>query len=140
MVGLIEFIFSPRGLVLFGASRLGKTVWARSLGTHAYFGGLFNLEDLDEDTSKYAIFDDISGGFEFFPGYKSWLGGQFTFTVTDKYKHKKTIKWGKPSIWLCNDDPRHMHYATGKRPDFEWMESNVDFVNVLTPIFHASTT
>lgn len=123
--------------MLFGATRLGKTVWARSLGSHSYFGGLFNLDDFSED-SRYAIFDDISGGFEFFPNYKQWMGGQFEFTVTDKFKHKRTVKWGKPTIWICNTDPRMEEYPRGKRPDFGWMEDNVWFIECTDTIFRAS--
>jgi hypothetical protein len=41
------------------------------------------------------------------PSKKQWWGSQETFTTTDKYHRKKTIKWGKPLIYLCNpeDDP-----------------------------------
>lgn len=134
----LMFILRPRGLVLFGPTRLGKTVWARSLGTHSYFGGLFNLELYDQEAS-YAVFDDISGGFGFFPSYKLWLGGQFEFSITDKYKHKRNIKWGKPAIYICNLDPRYEFYERGKAPDWEWMEKNCDFVEVTETIFHANT-
>ncbi|AXL65863.1 replication-associated protein [Tubeweb spider associated circular virus 1] len=127
----------PRGLVLFGATRLGKTVWARSLGKHNYFAGLFNLDDFSE-SAEYAIFDDMSGGFSFFPSYKQWMGGQFQFTVTDKFKHKRTVRWGKPTIWLCNTDPRLDWYKPGSSPDFGWMEENADFVELTETIFRAN--
>ena len=136
---LILSIFRPKGLVLYGATRLGKTVWARSLGSHSYFGGLFNLDLFNANDADYAIFDDISGGFGFFPSYKQWLGGQYEFTISDKYKHKMNIRWGKPAIWLCNQDPRYDAYKPGGRPDFEWMEENCVFVEVTNPIFRAST-
>lgn len=131
-------LFRPRGLVLYGATRLGKTVWARSLGKHAYFGGLFNLDEFNAIDCQYAVFDDINGGFGYFPSYKQWLGGQYEFTVNDKYKHKMSVRWGKPSIWLCNTDPRLDAYKPGGRPDFEWMEENCDFVEITEPIFRAS--
>lgn len=131
-------MFSPKGLVLFGSTRLGKTVWARSLGPHNYFGGLFNVDDFSE-SAEYAIFDDIAGGFSFFPGYKNWMGGQFQFTVTDKFKHKRTVRWGKPTIWLCNTDPRLDYYKPGTTPDWEWMEANCEFVEITSAIFRAST-
>nr|UBQ66256.1 Rep protein [finch CRESS-DNA virus] len=108
------------------------------LGAHNYFGGLFNIDDFSE-SAEYAIFDDISGGFGFFPGYKNWMGGQFQFTVTDKFKHKRTVRWGKPSIWICNRDPRHDAYKSGGEPDWAWMEGNCDFIEVTETIFHAST-
>ena len=30
------------------------------------------------DDCKYAVFDDIQGGFEYFHSYKGWLGAQKT--------------------------------------------------------------
>ena len=40
-------------------------MWARSLGSHAYFGGLFSLEEWEIDENvDYAVFDDIQGGFQ----------------------------------------------------------------------------
>lgn len=118
---------------------MGKTVWARSLGKHAYFGGLFNLDEFNEQDCEYAIFDDIAGGFGYVPAYKNWMGGQFEFTVTDKYKHKRTVRgWARPTIWVCNLDPRLDAYKPGGRPDFEWMEENCDFVEVTRAIFHAN--
>jgi len=119
--------------VLVGPTRLGKTLWARSLGSHAYFGGLFSMEEsLDAD---YAIFDDMQGGLEFFHAYKFWLGAQAQFYVTDKYKGKQLVNWGKPSIYLHNRDPRE-----DKGADIEWLEGNCVFVFITTPIFRANRT
>lgn len=91
---------------------------------------------MDEATDDvdYAIFDDIQGGIEFFHAYKFWLGHQEQFYVTDKYKGKKLIKWGKPSIWLSNNDPR-----MDRNADMEWLNANCTFVYLDTPIFHASS-
>jgi len=111
-------------LCLYGDTRLGKTLWARSLGTHAYFGGLFSLDEPIDDV-EYAIFDDINGGLKFFPNYKSWLGCQAQFYATDKYKGKKLIHWGKPSIWISNEDPR-----TNDGVDIAWLEGNCQFINL----------
>ncbi|UDN67444.1 replication-associated protein [robinz virus RP_377] len=121
-----------RSLVLYGPTRLGKTLWARSLGKHAYFGGLFSLEETTDDVD-YAIFDDIQGGLEFFHGYKFWLGCQSQFYATDKYRGKKLIDWGKPSIWLSNNDPRF-----DKGADLDWLIGNCDFVSIEAPIFRAN--
>ena len=92
-----------QSLVLWGESRLGKTVWARSLGKHAYFGGLFSMDESLDDVA-YAVFDDF-GGLKYLPTFKFWLGHQRQFYVTDKYKGKKLVEWGKPSIWLSNSNP-----------------------------------
>lgn len=85
------------------------------------------------DTAKYAVFDDMQGGFDFFHGYKFWLGAQKSFTVTDKYKGKMNIEWGRPSIWLCNNDP------SMEKVDWEWIEGNCTIVHLTVPIFRAST-
>jgi len=101
---------------------MGKTLWARSLGNHAYFGGLFSLDEPLDDV-KYAVFDDMQGGLEYFHSYKFWLGCQHQFYATDKYKGKKLIQWGKPSIYLSNIDPR-----ADKGADVEWLEANCIFI------------
>lgn len=82
---------------------------------------------------EYAVFDDMQGGFDFFHGYKFWLGAQKEFYVTDKYKGKKWIQWGKPSIWLCNNDPEM------EKVDWGWIQGNCDVVWLRDPIFRANT-
>ena len=49
-------------------------MWARSLGNHAYFGGLFSLDESVDDV-EYAVFDDMQGGLKFFHAYKFLVGG-----------------------------------------------------------------
>lgn len=114
----------PKSLVLIGGSRLGKTEWARSHGRHLFFGSMFNMDKLDPE-AKYAVLDDID--INYFPNYKSWCGGQYEFEVTDKYKAKRTFKWGKPVIWTVNpnNDPR-----LGKYADREWLQDNCYFVEL----------
>lgn len=91
------------------------------------------MSELDAvDNAKYAVFDDMQGGFDFFHGYKFWLGGQADFTVTDKYKGKRSIKWGRPSIWLCNNDP------STEKVDWSWLEGNCVIVELRHTIFRAS--
>lgn len=72
----------------------------------------------------YAVFDDIQGGFEFFHSYKMWLGCQKEFYITDKYKGKKLVQWGKPCIFICNEYP-----LTGK-VDVPWLEGNCEIHEV----------
>ena len=47
----------------------------------------------------------------------------------------KLVKWGKPSVWLSNTDPRDEMTAA----EVEWMNINCIFVECNTPIFHANT-
>lgn len=99
--------FRPRSLVLIGPSRCGKTEWARSLGRHMYFNNLINLDDWDE-TADYIVLDDFSSDIvKYFPCWKCFFGGQKEFVLTDKYRGKKTVHWGKPMIWLSNEDIFH---------------------------------
>lgn len=113
-----------RSLVLIGPTRVGKTVWARSLGNHAYFGGLFSIDE-DLKNVEYAVFDDMLGGLEYWHSYKFWLGAQKQFYATDKYKGKRLINWGRPCIYVHNKDPRE-----DPKADVDWLEGNCDFIVV----------
>lgn len=97
----------PLSLILIGASRTGKTAWARSLGRHMYFNTSFNL-DIWDDEALYVIFDDFDKKGkkleEYFPQWKSWFGAQEEFTVTDKYRRKERKEWGKPMIFITNNE------------------------------------
>lgn len=68
-----------------------------------YFNMYFNLESWNPD-AEYAIFDDFDDWSKWF-SYKQWLGAQKEFTVTDKYRKKMNISWGKPTILLSNEIP-----------------------------------
>ena len=80
--------------------------------------------ELHKPESEYAVFDDISGGLRAFD-YKAWLGGQLHFTITDKYMKKKTISWGKPCIYISNDDP-----FMDRGIDIDWLTANTICVNI----------
>lgn len=126
-----------KSLVLFGDSRTGKTLWARSLGTHVYTVGMVSgseLKKVENADVKYAIFDDIRGGIKFFPAFKEWLGAQAFVTIKELYREPALTKWGKPSIWISNDDPRHAM----EPGDISWLEANCVFIEVSAPIFHAN--
>jgi len=82
---------------------------------------------------EYAVFDDMQGGLEYFHSYKFWLGAQQQFYATDKYKGKQLIHWGKPCIYLSNNNP-----LGDKGADVDWIEGNCDIVYIDTPIFRAS--
>lgn len=111
-------------MILYGDTRLGKTLWARSLGNHAYFGGLFSLDE-SIDGVDYAVFDDMQGGLEYFHSYKFWLGCQKQFYATDKYKGKKLIHWGRPAIYLSNSNP-----LDDKNADVAWLLGNCEIVEL----------
>jgi len=57
-----------------------------------------------------------------------FTGAQHTFTITDKYKPKCTLKnWGKPCIWLNNKDPRDEAQDETVK---DWLNANCIFVNL----------
>ena len=52
------------------------------------------------------------------------------FTVTDKYRKKRTIKgWNKPTIWLCNQNPFNFDERTAGI-DYEWLRGNSVVVKI----------
>ncbi|ASH99148.1 replication-associated protein [Giant panda associated gemycircularvirus] len=139
-------------LVIYGPTKVGKTTWARSLGNHVYFMGVMSGEVAlrDMHDADYAVFDDMRGGIEFFPSWKEWLGSQAVVTVKKLYRDPVQVKWGKPSIWLSNADPRSqlrssVHHANeGKMSaienDIAWLEGNCQFVYIEDSIIsHANT-
>lgn len=121
----------PKSLCMFGESRTGKTIWARSLGRHAYFCGLYSgAEAIRASGCQYAVFDDIAGGIRYFPGFKQWLGGMQQFQVKQLYRDPVLINWGKPCIWLANRDPRE---DITESTDLDWLNANCIFVHVAIP-------
>lgn len=117
---------------MYGPSRCGKTLWARSLGAHIYTVGLISgAELLKAESMDYAVFDDMRGGIKFFPAFKEWFGAQAHVTVKVLYRDPKLVKWGKPSIWLANTDPR----LEMDPSDVSWFEANAVFIEVATPLF-----
>lgn len=123
-------------LVLYGPSRTGKTLWARSLGSHLYCLGLVSGEECERaPVVDYAVFDDIRGGIKFFHAFKEWMGAQEYVTVKRLYRDPKLTEWGKPTIWIANEDPRLCMDPT----DVSWLNDNCIFVEVTSAIFRANT-
>lgn len=132
-----------KSLCIIGPSGYGKTQWARSLGNHIFFTGFAATGDTIEEmeTAEYAIFDDISGGFEKgFHHMKPWFGCNAEIRVKQLYHEPVLKKWGKPCIWLANHDPAEKWYdvAVGNKIDnglsVQEASSNLDWwkENVIT--------
>ena len=75
---------------------------------------MFNLDSWNPD-AEYAVFDDWEDWTRFY-NYKCWLGAQHEFTVSDKYRKKQQIRWGKPAIVLSNELPLFK--------DQDWIDKN----------------
>lgn len=94
----------PKTLVLVGATRLGKTEWARSLGPHVYMKSYLNFK-LWNQAMQYLVLDDVP--WKHLKRYeKDLIGGQQEFVANEKYMRKKRILFGKPTIILTNDQPQ----------------------------------
>jgi len=132
---ILDFMLSMNGegrrgrksLWMYGSSRLGKTVLARSLGSHWYMNGAWNVDCYD-DRAQYGVLDDIAWE-SLNRYYKGIMGCQLDVTVTDKYKKKSVIRGGKPVIILSNELP------TFTVAEAAWLEANVVFHFVSEPLY-----
>lgn len=116
-----------KSLWLYGPSRLGKTVLARSLGMHWYMCSAWNIEQYSDD-AEYGVLDDIAWeSLKFY--YKGIMGMQQDVTVTDKYKKKSVIKGGRPVIIVTNELPDFT------ANEWTWLNANVSFHHVATALF-----
>lgn len=97
----------PKGLVLIGDSRTGKTSLMSLFGEFSYIKNVWNVDNW-EGATAYTIMDDMDAGDEgkglSFCWYKPFFGAQDAVTVTDKFKPKQDIYNGKPLIWINNYD------------------------------------
>lgn len=114
-------------LWFYGDSRLGKTVLARSIGTHWYMGFAWCVDNFDDD-AEYGVLDDMSWDQLKF-NYKGMLGCQRDIVVTDKYRHKRTIRHGRPVIVCTNDLPE---FTDEER---RWLDANIKFVHITQKLF-----
>lgn len=91
--------------MLIGPTRVGKTLWARSLGPHIYWANSWNAIELVDSQSLYVVLDDCD--FDYLPVWisKGLWGGQESFVASDKYTKKISISnWRKPLIFIVNPD------------------------------------
>jgi len=116
-----------KSLWLYGPSRMGKTILARSLSTHWYMMGAWNVDAYD-DQADYGVLDDIAWE-SLSRYYKGMLGIQMDVTVTDKYKKKSIITHGRPVIVLSNALP------TFTVEEATWLDANVVFMAILNKLY-----
>lgn len=109
-----------KSLILWGRTRTGKTEWAQCLGKHWYMNGMWNIENFDCNV-QYGVLDNMT--FHKFRYFKELVGGQIRFNVSPT----RRLFWGKPCIWLCNEDP-----ATWKanKDMMEWVLENCEIEEV----------
>lgn len=100
--------------------------------------GLWRSDSFD-DTAEYLILDDFD--FDFFHGMRKAIwGAQEEFTHTDKWR-KGVARWGKPCIWICNEEKNPFTARDGKgnfvMADNErgWYSLNCVEVHIATKLF-----
>jgi hypothetical protein len=121
-------VHRPKSLILWGESRMGKTQFARSIGAHWYIQADWMVAQIKENV-KYGIIDDVR--MDKFMYWKQFLGCQpEPFVVTDKYRQKDQIRFGKPVIWICNESP-----SEWKGVDYDWLQRNCLIVNIAEAMY-----
>lgn len=112
-------LLRTKTLIIESESRYGKSDFARSVGNCSFLGGHWSITEVDE-SSDYIVFDDIEWD-SMVADYKQWFGARDVFVATDKYNKKRTIKWGKPMICLCNAPKNPLR---SNRLDITWLKAN----------------
>lgn len=120
----------PKGLILIGESRTGKTSLMSLIGDFTYFKNIWNSDNW-EYLPPYTIMDDMDAQDEGkglnFSWYKPWFGAQDAITITDKYRPKEDIINGKPLIWLNNFD---IHETFQSESAQRYIQKNMVYVNI----------
>jgi hypothetical protein len=90
-------------LIIIGPPNIGKTSMVRSLGSHVYIRGMWNMKKFVNQKYDYVVLDDMDTT-TFNPlFYRSILLGDGEQDCSDKYMKKHTIiSHGKPCVLLTN--------------------------------------
>lgn len=125
----------PRGLVIIGPSRTGKTSLISLLGDFSYFKNIWSVDNWQSLTA-FTVMDDMDAGDEgkglSFCWFKPFFGAQDAITVTDKFKPKQDIVNGKPLIWINNYDYKETFQSKTAQ---DYIEKNMDIVYINKPLF-----
>lgn len=117
----------PKCLVLIGRTRLGKTEWARSLGTHHYYPNTITMDRTKGAT--YAVIDDMDY-WDKFPYKKQFFGCHKQIGLCLKYQKPEIVQWGIPTIWLWNpENVPHEVLIDG------YYKQNATIINIYNPLF-----
>lgn len=125
----------PKGLVLIGPSRTGKTTLMSLIGDFSYIKNVWNVDNWEGSTA-FTIMDDMDAGDEgkglSFCWYKPFFGAQDAVTVTDKFKPKRDIYNGKPLIWINNYDYTETFQSKTAQ---DYIRKNMEIVYINKPLF-----
>lgn len=120
----------PKGLVLIGPSRIGKTQLLASFGDFTYICNMWNMDAWESKTS-FTIMDDVDPvdndkGMNF-AWFKPFFGAQEVVTATDKYRHKRELMNGKPLVWLSNYDLSELFKRS---VDLDYIQKNMFIIHL----------
>lgn len=125
----------PKGLIIIGPSRTGKTSLISLLGDFSYFKNIWSVDNW-ESLAAFTVMDDMDAGDEgkglSFCWYKPFFGAQDAITVTDKFKPKQDIVNGKPLIWINNYDYKETFQSKTAQ---DYIEKNMDIIYIDRPLF-----
>lgn len=125
----------PKGLVIIGPSRTGKTSLISLLGDFSYFKNIWSVDNW-ESLAPFTVMDDMDAGDEgkglSFCWYKPFFGAQDAITVTDKFKPKQDIVNGKPLVWINNYDYKETFQSKTAQ---DYIEKNMDIIYINRPLF-----
>jgi hypothetical protein len=120
----------PKGLILIGATRTGKTSLISIMGDFSYFKNVWNVDNW-EGLPPFTVMDDMDAQDEgkglSFSWFKPWFGAQDAMTVTDKYRPKSDILNGKPLIWINNYDITETFQSETAQ---DYIKGNMEYVNI----------
>lgn len=129
----------PKGLVIIGPSRTGKTSLISLLGDFSYFKNIWSVDNW-ESLAAFTVMDDMDAGDEgkglSFCWYKPFFGAQDAITVTDKFKPKQDIVNGKPLVWINNYDYKETFQSKTAQ---DYIEKNMDIIYINQPLFEKPT-
>jgi len=129
----------PKGLIIIGPSRTGKTSLISLLGDFSYFKNIWSVDNW-ESLAAFTVMDDMDAGDEgkglSFCWYKPFFGAQDAITVTDKFKPKQDIVNGKPLVWINNYDYKETFQSKTAQ---DYIEKNMDIIYIHQPLFEKPT-
>ncbi|ALR86811.1 Rep [Turnip leaf roll virus] len=136
----IPSIERPQSIIIEGPSRTGKTLWARSLGTHNYITGHLDFSArVYHDDVEYNVIDDVDPHYLKMKHWKHLIGAQKEWQTNLKYGKPRIIKGGVPSIILCNpgDGASYKDFLDKSENEAlkSWTIQNSAFTTITEPLY-----
>ncbi|UMM45350.1 replication-associated protein [Galium leaf distortion virus] len=132
----------PRSIIIEGSSRTGKTMWARSLGSHNYISGHLDFNPrVYSDEVEYNVIDDVAPTYLKLKHWKELIGAQRDWQSNCKYGKPVQIKGGIPAIVLCNPGEGSSYKDFLEKDENAslkaWTLDNAEFVFLDSPLYQA---